>query len=93
MLQRYFGSNLEVNMNSTVRSILNKSDDELRLLAGYGVKHLYIGLESGLENVLAFMNKGNTVSELRTAVERLHEYGMCFDAHMMTGAAGCGRGA
>ena len=93
MLQRYFGSNLEVNMNATVRSILNKSDDELKLLAGYGVKHLYIGLESGLDDVLAFMNKGNTVSELRTAVERLHEYGMCFDAHMMTGAAGHGRGA
>lgn len=92
LLHQYFGGGLEVNMNATVKSIMQKSDDELKLLAGNGVRHLYIGLESGLEDVLAFMNKGNTVEELRLAVERLHRYGMCFDAHIMTGAAGHGRG-
>lgn len=92
LLHKYFGPDLEVNMNATVSSILGKSDEELRNLAENGVRHLYIGLESGLEDVLSFMNKGNTVSQLREAVTRLHEYGMCFDAHIMTGAAGHGRG-
>lgn len=93
LLHRYFGGPLEINMNATVKSIMQKSDEELRMLAENGVNHLYIGLESGLEDVLVFMNKGNTVEELRHAVERLHRYGMSFDAHIMTGAAGQGRGA
>lgn len=93
LLYRYFGGPLEINMNATVKSILCKSDEELQKLADNGVRHLYIGLESGLEDVLAFMNKGNTVEELRLAVDRLHRYGMCFDAHIMTGAAGAGRAA
>lgn len=92
LIHRYFQGFIEINMNATVRSILNKSDDELRMLADNGVRHLYIGLESGLEDVLSFMNKGNTVEELRRAVDRLHKYGMHFDAHIMTGSAGHGRG-
>ena len=38
------------------------------------------------------MNKGNTVAELREQVLRIQKYGMCLDAHFMTGAAGTGRG-
>lgn len=93
LIHRYFPECSEINMNATVQSILKKSDDELRLLAANGVKHLYIGLESGLPDVLAFMNKGNTVAGLREAVLRMQKYGLCFDAHMMTGVAGRGRGA
>ena len=80
-------------MNATVTSISDKSDEELQILAENGVKHLYIGLESGLEDVLCFMNKGNTVEQLTEAVKRIRQYGMCFDAHIMTGSAGHGRGS
>ncbi len=92
LIHQYFQGSIEINMNATVKSIMDKSDDELRMLADNGVRHLYIGLESGLEDVLLFMNKGNTVEQLRESVKRLHAYGMCFDAHIMTGAAGSGRG-
>ena len=93
LIHRCFPECGEINMNATVRSIMDKSDEELALLAENGVRHLYIGLESGLEDVLSFMNKGNTVAQLRDAVERIRQFGMEFDAHIMTGAAGSGRGA
>ena len=93
LIHSYFPECMEINMNATVTSILKKSDDELSVLGAKGVRHLYIGLESGLEDVLEFMNKGNTVAELRTAVEHIRRYGMEFDAHIMTGSAGRGRGA
>ena len=93
LIHQYFQGSIEINMNATVKSIMDKSDDELQMLADQGVRHLYIGLESGLEDVLLFMNKGNTVEQLRESVERLHSYGMDFEAHIMTGAAGKGRGA
>lgn len=92
LIHKYLPQCGEINMNATVTSILDKSDEELQLLADNGVKHLYIGVESGLEDVLNFMNKGNTVDQLINAVKRIRKYGMCFDAHIMTGAAGHGRG-
>lgn len=92
IIHRYFPECSEINMNATVSGILLKSDDELCKLASNGVKHLYIGLESGLDDVLEFMNKGNTIEQLKLAVDRIRQFGMCFDAHIMTGSAGHGRG-
>ena len=92
VIHSFFPDCFEINMNATVKGISYKSDDELRALADSGVRHLYIGVETGLEDVLAFMNKGNTVAELREQVRRIQKYGMCLDAHFMTGAAGKGRG-
>ncbi len=91
LIRRYFPECREINMNATVSGIMKKDDQELAVLAENGVRHLYIGLESGLEDVLRFMNKGNTVAQLREAVERIQQYGMLFDAHIMTGSAGKGR--
>jgi radical SAM superfamily enzyme YgiQ (UPF0313 family) len=67
IIHRYFPECMEINMNATVTSIMLKSDDELQKLAANGVKHLYIGLESGLDDVLEFMNKGNTIDQLNQA--------------------------
>lgn len=93
LIHKYFPDCDEINMNATVTRILSKSDEELRMLSENGVRHLYIGFESGLNDVLKFMNKGNTVDQLRQAALRMKEHGFCFDAHIMTGAAGHGRGA
>ena len=93
LIHKYFPDCNEINMNATVTSVLAKSDEELRMLSDNGVRHLYIGLESGLDDVLHFMNKGNNVDQLRHAALRMKEYGLFFDAHIMTGAAGHGRGA
>ena len=93
LIHRYFPECNEINMNATVKSVLDKTDSEMQMLYDNGVRHLYIGLESGLEDVLAFMDKGNTVAEARKAVTKMNETGFLFDAHIMTGAAGKGRGA
>ena len=73
LIHKYFPQCREINMNATVTSISDKSDEELQILAENGVKHLYIGLESGLEDVLCFMNKGNTVEQLTEAVKRIRQ--------------------
>lgn len=79
-------------MDATVTSILQKSEQELKRLAECGVRHLYLGIESGLEDVLAFMKKDHTVSEAYEAIERLQAAGLIYDAHIMTGVAGRGHG-
>ena len=91
-IQSYFPDCRTINMDATVTSILQKSEQELKRLAEYGVRHLYLGIESGLEDVLTFMKKAHTVSEAYEAIERLQAAGLIYDAHIMTGVAGRGRG-
>lgn len=91
-LQSYFPDCRTINMDATVTSVLQKSEQELKRLAEYGVRHLYLGIESGLEDVLTFMKKDHTVSEAYEAIERLQAAGLIYDAHIMTGVAGRGRG-
>ena len=92
MIHDYFPGCTSINMDATVPSIRSKSDAQLRELAGAGVRHLYLGIESGLSDVLRFMNKDHDQDEAREQIARLQAAGMLFDAHIMTGVAGAGRG-
>ena len=91
-IRTYFPDCKMINMDATVTSVLRKSEEEVKLLASYGVQHLYLGIESALEDVLTFMNKDHTVSEAYEAIERLQAAGLIYDAHIMTGVAGRDRG-
>lgn len=92
LVRGYFPECEAVNMDATVTGIGSKSDAELQRLYREGVRHLYLGIESGLDDVLRFMKKDHTLSQALRETERLKEAGMIFDAHMMTGIAGKGRG-
>lgn len=92
MIRSYFPGCKEINMDATVTSILKRSDRELEELYKRGVRHLYLGIESGLDDVLAFMEKDHNQEQAYEAIRRLHQAGMIYDAHIMTGVAGKGRG-
>ena len=85
------------NINSigcyaTIPSILRKTPEQLRELAELGYSNLNIGLESGLDDVLTFMNKGFTASEAREALLRLNDAGISYTLNLIFGVAGAGRG-
>ena len=92
MIRKYFPDCEEINMDATVTSILKRSDAELEAFYKLGVRHLYLGIESGLDDVLALMEKDHDQGQAYEAIERLHRIGMIYDAHIMTGVAGRGRG-
>lgn len=81
-----------VNMDATITNISRKSDDELRQLKEAGVHCLYLGIESGLDDVLAFTKKDHTLDQAYRQIERLHAAGLTYGAHIMTGIAGHSRG-
>ena len=91
-IHQYFPGCESVNMDATVSSILNKTPKELKTLYENGVRHLYIGIESGLDDVLRFMDKDHGLLEAYEAASQLNRAGLIFDAHIMTGVAGKGRG-
>lgn len=92
LVHQYFPDCRTINMDATVTSIQNKSDEELQALRAAGVSHLYLGIECGLDDVLRFMDKDHCLDQAYRQISRLHKAGLIYDAHIMTGIAGKGRG-
>ena len=91
-IHHYFPGCEKVNMDATVTNLSQKSDAELKALAEQGVSKLYLGIESGLDDVLKYMKKDHNLQQAYEQIDRLQKAGMVFCAHMMTGIAGHGRG-
>lgn len=53
---------------------------------------MYVGVECGLDDVLKFLDKGNTVSDIREQCGRLNDLGIRHMDMLMLGTAGRGRG-
>ena len=93
LIERYLPSCESISSDASVPSIAAKTDQELAWLAAHGYRLVYIGIESGLDDVLAFMHKDHDNGECRAQIERLHAAGIEYGAHIMTGCAGAGRGS
>lgn len=91
-IRRYMPAMETFSMYAAVRSIKNKSDADLTRLRELGVGDLYIGYETGLDDVLAFMNKGTTLADSIEQAQRLNDAGIHHRALFMLGVAGKGRG-
>lgn len=91
-IHHYFPGCTAVNMDATVTNIANKSDEELKKLYAAGARRLYLGIESGLDDVLKFMRKDHNLRQAYEQIGRMQRFGFIFCAHMMTGIAGKGRG-
>lgn len=92
MIRRYFPACQSVNTDATVTDIGKKTDEELRRLKEAGLGRLYLGIESGLDDILAFMEKDHDLAQAYREIGRLKSAGLIFNAHIMTGIAGAGRG-
>jgi len=75
-----------------ITDIAHKTDDELRELASRGVNDLAIGAESGHDETLEFMRKGQTAADLVEQGKRLREAGIEFTFFYLAGLAGAGKG-
>ncbi len=75
-----------------IADIKRKSDEELALLASYGVNDLSIGAESGYDPALSFMEKGHTAADVAEQGQRLHAAGIDFTYFYLVGMAGATKG-
>lgn len=92
LIHSYFPDCREINMDATVTNISEKSDEELRRLHEEGIQELYLGIESGMDELLRYMKKDHTVEEAYEQIARLKQAGLIYNAHLMLGLAGAGRG-
>jgi len=81
-----------ISMYASIRNIKAKSDRELEALRAVCIDDLYVGVESGWDEVLAHLNKGHTVAEAKHQLDRLNRLGINHIANLMLGTAGRGKG-
>lgn len=88
LLKQAIPSVCEISGYARIQNVASKTDDELRALAEAGFMGWNIGLESGLDDVLQFMNKGYDLAEARKQLLRLRAAGLPFSLNIIVAAAG-----
>jgi len=91
-INRIFSKCRTISMYASIRDIKAKSDHELIELRNLGINDLYVGVESGWDEVLEHINKGHSVAEATQQLDRLHRAGINHIANLMLGVAGIGNG-
>jgi radical SAM superfamily enzyme YgiQ (UPF0313 family) len=77
-----------VSCYAMASNVLAKSDEELRRLRELGLKLLYVGPESGDDEVLKRIAKGSTAADHALAAERARAAGMDLSVIFLLGAGG-----
>lgn len=72
------------------RDVLQHSDADLLALRQGGLKLVYLGLESGSEQLLRAINKGVNAQEMVAAAEKLHRAGIQMSVTVISGLGGKG---
>ncbi|MDJ1649887.1 MULTISPECIES: radical SAM protein [Gordonibacter] len=75
-----------------IGDLKHKSEADLEELAALGVDNLTIGVESGYDPALAFMDKGHTGADIVEQCSRLDAAGISYSFFYLTGIAGADKG-
>lgn len=92
LIQRHFPGNRTIGCFSRVTDIAMKSGGELSRLREAGYDGLTIGIETGDNEALEFMNKGYRAKDILVQCRRLDEAGIRYNFFYLTGISGAGRG-
>ncbi len=78
----------QVSSYAKNHDILKKSDAELRQLAAAGLTIVYMGLESGSDAVLKYMNKGTRAAGMIRAAKKVMAAGIKLSTYVVLGLGG-----
>lgn len=93
MVHQYFPKIESIGCFARVTDIAPKSGGELRELRDCGYDRITIGVETGDNEALAFMNKGYQARDILEQTEKLDAAGISYNFFYLTGISGAGRGA
>jgi radical SAM superfamily enzyme YgiQ (UPF0313 family) len=77
-----------VSLYGNARSIRAKSVAELTALKSYGLDRVYMGLESGSDEILERVAKGETVAGMVEAAQKINDSGLFLSVTTLLGLAG-----
>ena len=83
-----FGKIQRISSYALPRDILNKSESELQKLKNLGLKLLYIGIETGDDDLLKLINKGETFHSTVEGIQKAHHAGIDTSIMIINGLGG-----
>lgn len=92
LVRRYLPTVETIGCFARVTDVGLKSDEDLRRLRSLGYDGLTVGVETGDEEALAFMNKGYRARDIVEQAARLDGAGISYSFFYLTGISGAGRG-
>lgn len=92
LLHQYLPEVETITCYASIKSLLNKSVEDLIKLRELGYNDLHVGLESAYNPALNQMNKGFTTKQAYESLEKLKQANIDWDAIIMLGVAGKGNG-
>lgn len=78
----------KVSAYAHAKDIVKKSDDDLKKIADAGFTMVYVGIESGDDEVLKNCNKGTTQNEITLAAHKCYKAGISWSGIFLLGLAG-----
>jgi len=88
LLHTSFPKLQRIGMYANAKNILVKSVGELKMLQEAGLGILYLGIESGDDELLAWMKKGVTSAEMAEAGRRVKDAGIKLSVTVLLGIGG-----
>ncbi len=83
-----FGRLQRISSYALPSNILSKTDEELKQLRQLGLKLLYVGVESGDDEVLSLVNKGETYLSTVAGIKMAHNAGIDTSVMILNGLGG-----
>ena len=77
-----------ISVYGNARDVLSKGPEDLKQLANEGLGMVYIGAESGSDEVLASVNKGSTAEDMITSIRLLEDSGIKASVTFISGLGG-----
>ena len=87
-IRQYLPYCARVASYASIRSISGFTVDELSTLHDHGLRLLYIGFETGRDDILQLMAKGHSVEQAIEEAQKLNEASIPFNTVIMYGIAG-----
>jgi radical SAM superfamily enzyme YgiQ (UPF0313 family) len=88
MIHRTLPKVERIGVYGNAKSILKKSPDDLAELKALGLEMVYIGLESGNDDILKHVHKGDSVDKMVAAAQRIHEAEIVLSVTVILGLGG-----
>lgn len=92
LIRKYIPSVESIGCFARITDVTSKSDEELASLRQTGFDGLTIGIETGDDEALRFMNKGYTAADIVKQCRRLDQAGIHYSFFYLAGISGAGRG-
>ena len=92
LIRQYIPSIKTIGCFARITDVTLKSDEELASLHQAGYDGLTIGIETGDDEALRFMNKGYTAADIVRQCQRLDQAGIHYSFFYLVSISGAGRG-